>query len=95
MSPTDLALPTASPREVGVDAAGVTAFLDALADAPDQELHSLALLRHGRVCAQGWWAPYGPGIVSSELIKDPQTLKIATRLNGRTVQVSLSLSDMS
>lgn len=41
------------------------------------------------------WAPYGPGIVSSELIKDPQTLKIATRLNGRTVQVSLSLSDMS
>lgn len=34
------------------------------------------------------WAPYGPGIVSSELIKDPQTLKIATRLNGRTVQES-------
>lgn len=33
------------------------------------------------------WAPYGPGIVSSELIKDPQTLKISTRLNGETVQV--------
>ncbi|KAI1335673.1 fumarylacetoacetate hydrolase [Xylariaceae sp. FL0016] len=34
------------------------------------------------------WAPYGPGIVSSELIKDPQTLKISTRLNGQTVQQS-------
>jgi len=56
----DLALPTATPSEVGVDAAGVTAFLDTLAAAPDQELHSLALLRHGRVYAQGWWAPYTP-----------------------------------
>ncbi len=36
------------------------------------------------------WAPYGPGIVSSEVIKDPQTLKISTRLNGKTVQVSES-----
>jgi 2-keto-4-pentenoate hydratase/2-oxohepta-3-ene-1,7-dioic acid hydratase in catechol pathway len=36
------------------------------------------------------WAPYGPGIVSSELIKDPQTLRISTKLNGKTVQVSLS-----
>ncbi|RWA08330.1 hypothetical protein EKO27_g6785 [Xylaria grammica] len=34
------------------------------------------------------WAPYGPGIVSSEVIKDPQTLKISTRLNGKTVQES-------
>lgn len=34
------------------------------------------------------WAPYGPGIVSSALIKDPQTLKISTKLNGQTVQES-------
>ncbi|KAK0631886.1 hypothetical protein B0T14DRAFT_532479 [Immersiella caudata] len=34
------------------------------------------------------WAPYGPGIVSSNLIKDPQTLKISTRLNGKVVQQS-------
>ncbi|KAI1639560.1 fumarylacetoacetate hydrolase [Biscogniauxia mediterranea] len=39
------------------------------------------------------WAPYGPGIVSSEIIKDPQTLKITTRLNGQTVQES-NTSDM-
>ncbi|RYP16508.1 hypothetical protein DL765_005069 [Monosporascus sp. GIB2] len=34
------------------------------------------------------WAPYGPGIVSPELIKDPQRLRISTKLNGETVQES-------
>lgn len=35
------------------------------------------------------WAPYGPGIVSSKIITDPQTLTISTKLNGTTVQVWL------
>ncbi|KAL8855735.1 MAG: hypothetical protein Q9178_007606 [Gyalolechia marmorata] len=34
------------------------------------------------------WLPWGPGIVSSKLIKDPQSLKISTKLNGTTVQDS-------
>lgn len=32
------------------------------------------------------WAPFGPGIVSSNVLRDPQTLRISTRLNGETVQ---------
>ncbi|KAL8661022.1 MAG: hypothetical protein Q9202_005953 [Teloschistes flavicans] len=39
------------------------------------------------------WAPFGPGIVSSRIIKDPQSLRISTRLNGTTVQDS-STRDM-
>jgi 2-keto-4-pentenoate hydratase/2-oxohepta-3-ene-1,7-dioic acid hydratase in catechol pathway len=39
------------------------------------------------------WAPYGPGIVSSKLIKDPQALKISTKVNGQEVQQS-STKDM-
>lgn len=39
------------------------------------------------------WAPFGPGIVSADLIKDPQTLQISTKLNGNTVQES-NTSDM-
>ncbi len=39
------------------------------------------------------WAPYGPGIVSSKLIKDPQSLQITTKVNGQTVQDS-STKDM-
>ncbi|KAH8905314.1 hypothetical protein BR93DRAFT_929560 [Coniochaeta sp. PMI_546] len=34
------------------------------------------------------WAPFGPAIVSSDLIKDPQTLRISTKLNGKVVQDS-------
>ncbi|KAI9705775.1 MAG: hypothetical protein M1820_005023 [Bogoriella megaspora] len=34
------------------------------------------------------WAPFGPGIVSSKLIKDPENLKISTKVNGKTVQDS-------
>ncbi len=34
------------------------------------------------------WAPLGPGIVSSRIIKDPQNLKIWTKLNGKIVQES-------
>ncbi|KAL2260134.1 hypothetical protein VTK26DRAFT_5961 [Humicola hyalothermophila] len=34
------------------------------------------------------WAPFGPGIVSSKVIRDPQALKIATRVNGQTLQES-------
>lgn len=34
------------------------------------------------------WGPYGPGIVSSSVIKDPQTMRITTKLNGQIVQDS-------
>ncbi|KAL4961458.1 fumarylacetoacetate hydrolase family protein [Aspergillus stella-maris] len=39
------------------------------------------------------WAPFGPGIVSSELIRNPNALNISTKLNGREVQAS-STKDM-
>ncbi|GKZ94600.1 hypothetical protein AnigIFM63604_011699 [Aspergillus niger] len=39
------------------------------------------------------WAPFGPGIVSSKLIRDPNNLQISTKLNGQTVQSS-STKDM-
>ena len=57
-SPATAALPRTAPSEVGVDAAGVAAFVDAVEAAPDLELHSLMLLRHGKVLAEAWWAPY-------------------------------------
>jgi 2-keto-4-pentenoate hydratase/2-oxohepta-3-ene-1,7-dioic acid hydratase in catechol pathway len=34
------------------------------------------------------WAPMGPGIVSSHIIKDPQALSISTKVNGKEVQKS-------
>jgi CubicO group peptidase (beta-lactamase class C family) len=52
-------LPVSTPAAQGVDARGVHAFLDAIEGAPDIEPHSLMILRHGRLVAAGWWAPYG------------------------------------
>ncbi|KAJ9294763.1 hypothetical protein DTO271G3_6683 [Paecilomyces variotii] len=34
------------------------------------------------------WAPWGPGIVSSDIIRNPNNLRISTKLNGKTVQDS-------
>ncbi|KAF7513736.1 hypothetical protein GJ744_007787 [Endocarpon pusillum] len=39
------------------------------------------------------WAPFGPGIVSTELIPNPQDLSLTTRLNGKEMQRSRT-SDM-
>jgi len=39
------------------------------------------------------WAPFGPGIVSKSLIRDPQALRISTKVNGKTQQDS-STKDM-
>ena len=51
-------LPTSTPSAEGVDAAGLLRLLDDLEGAPGVEPHSLMVLRHGRVVAAGWWAPY-------------------------------------
>lgn len=50
-------LPRSSPRAEGVAAGGIAGFLDAIAGR-GIELHSVMVLRHGRVIAEGWWQPY-------------------------------------
>lgn len=50
-------LPRARPDEVGVDPAGVHALLDGWARRGIQP-HTLVLVRHGRICAEGAWAPH-------------------------------------
>jgi len=47
----------AAPREAGVNAAVVDAFLDDAA-AAGLDIHGLMLHRAGRVVAEGWWWPY-------------------------------------
>ncbi|WP_158437919.1 serine hydrolase domain-containing protein [Naasia lichenicola] len=59
-APPSTALPSSTRTAESVAARGIGAFLDALEAHPDIEPHSLMLLRHGRVIAQGWWAPFTP-----------------------------------
>jgi CubicO group peptidase (beta-lactamase class C family) len=54
-------LPRSAPADQGVDPAAILGFLDVLERRPDIEMHSLMVVRHGRVVAEGWWAPYSAG----------------------------------
>lgn len=52
------ALPRSTPESQGVRSANVLALVNDLNQL--EHVHSVMLLRHGRVIAEGWWAPYGP-----------------------------------
>ena len=51
------ALPRSTPEAQGVSSAGILAFVEA-ADRTIDSLHSVMVLRHGQVVAEGWWTPY-------------------------------------
>jgi CubicO group peptidase (beta-lactamase class C family) len=55
-----VAIPRSTPSAQGVAASGIAAFLDALEQRPGLDPHSVMVVRHGHVVAEGWWAPYSP-----------------------------------
>ncbi|WP_274366255.1 serine hydrolase domain-containing protein [Paenibacillus thermotolerans] len=54
---TTYQLRRSTPEEQGISSASVMNFVNAIEQAK-LELHSLMLIRHGYVVAEGWWAPY-------------------------------------
>ena len=50
-----------TPESVGVSSAGIARFLDAL-EGGHTQMHGLMIMRHGKICAEGWWAPFAPGM---------------------------------
>jgi CubicO group peptidase (beta-lactamase class C family) len=53
------ALPRSAPEARGISSASIRAFLDA-AEESGLEFHSIMILRHGHVVAEGWWHPFAP-----------------------------------
>ncbi|GAT67304.1 serine hydrolase [Planomonospora sphaerica] len=53
-------LPRSTPAASGVSSRSITALLDRL-EARSVECHSIMVVRHGHVLAEGWWAPYSAG----------------------------------
>jgi CubicO group peptidase (beta-lactamase class C family) len=51
-------LPRSAAGAQQVDPVAVLAFVDAVEADPAVELHSLMVVRHGQVVAEGWWAPH-------------------------------------
>jgi CubicO group peptidase (beta-lactamase class C family) len=53
-------LPRSTPEAEGVDPAGLLALVEAF-ESKINAVHSMMLVRHGKVVAEGWWAPYQAG----------------------------------
>jgi CubicO group peptidase (beta-lactamase class C family) len=49
--------PRSAPETQGISSAALLEFI-AAAEARINSMHSFMLIRHGRVVAEGWWAPY-------------------------------------
>ena len=50
-------LPRSTPEARGVSSSAISAFIEAI-EQQNIELHSMMLIRHGHVIAEGWWSPY-------------------------------------
>ena len=50
-------LPRSTPEVQGVSSGALRQFVDAL-DSEIEGMHSIMVVRHGHVVAEGWWAPY-------------------------------------
>ena len=61
----DRMLPRCTPEEAGIASKTLENLLDALEDT-GTEMHGLMIARHGKVCAEGWWAPYAPNLVHGD-----------------------------
>ena len=53
-------LPRSTPESVGMSSDRLRTVIEKL-DGLDS-LNSIMILRHGKVCLEGWWAPYAPHI---------------------------------
>src|SRR5690349_10345759 len=56
---TTTPLPRSTPEAQGISSQAVLELVTALEGL--KEVHSVMLVRHGQVVAEGWWAPYTPG----------------------------------
>ena len=50
-----------TPESVGIRSEAIWNFLDAV-ETDLTEMHGLVIMRHDKIAAEGWWAPYAPGI---------------------------------
>jgi len=50
-------LPRSTPEAQGISSSAILAFVEAVEENVEA-LHSLMVLRHGKVVAEGWWEPY-------------------------------------
>jgi len=54
-------LEIAAPEAVGLHSQDILDYIETL-EHSEAEMHGLMILRHGKLCTAGWWAPFAPGL---------------------------------
>ena len=49
-----------TPEAEGISSEAILKFVEALEASQPDAIHSVMIRRHGKIVAEGWWAPYGP-----------------------------------
>ncbi len=57
IEPPSFSFPRSAPEAQGISSAAILAFVEEAEQKLDA-LHSIMIVRHGQVVAEGWWAPY-------------------------------------
>lgn len=50
-----------NPESVGIHSSDILEYIDAL-EHSKTEMHGIMVMRHGKICAEGWWNPFAPGL---------------------------------
>jgi CubicO group peptidase (beta-lactamase class C family) len=53
-------LSASSPEAQGIASGAILSFIEAAETQQPNDLHSLIVVRHGKIVAEGWWNPYNP-----------------------------------
>ena len=72
-----------SPEAEGVSSEGVAQYLDAV-EMGDNEIHSLVVLRHGKIISEAWWSPYG---------KDHRHVMFSVSKSFTSIGVGIAISE--
>ncbi len=51
-----------TPESVGLHSEAIAEYINNLQNSGETEMHGIMVMRHGKVCAEGWWAPYAPNL---------------------------------
>lgn len=83
-------LPRSTPEAEGVSSQYILNFIEAV-ETSQHELHSIMILRHGKVIAEGWWNPYQPDL--KHTMYSTSKSFTSTAIGFAVAEKRLSLSD--
>ena len=55
-----------SPESVGIPSGAVEKLLDVLEESGHTQMRAIMIMRRGKICAEGYWAPFGAGHVHAD-----------------------------